>query len=177
MALTNIEYGSLASSDVMNQNFTYLDNRISSLSSDLTSNVATINSNIATVNSNISSMSDSYDESFQSVNTTLNNTISAFSDSGLYITTYVNGNSWYREYFSDSDKTTRVWLEQGGVSWNPTFLKAFTNSNYTLIVTGQTYQHAVRVTGRTTTSCSFEQWQTADGRTSDVSVFWYACGV
>ena len=29
MSLTNIEYGSLASSEVLNQNFTYLDNKIS----------------------------------------------------------------------------------------------------------------------------------------------------
>ena len=32
MALTEIEYGSLASSEIMNNNFQYLDNRISSVS-------------------------------------------------------------------------------------------------------------------------------------------------
>ena len=50
MALTEIEYGSLASSDVMNKNFEYLDNKISDVSENLASNVATINANIATAN-------------------------------------------------------------------------------------------------------------------------------
>lgn len=35
MALTEIEYGSLASSDVMNKNFEYLDNKISDVSENL----------------------------------------------------------------------------------------------------------------------------------------------
>ncbi len=39
---------------------------------------------------------------------------SSIAENGLYTTTYINGNSWYREYFSDEDKTERVWLEQGG---------------------------------------------------------------
>ena len=46
MALTEIEYGSLASSEVMNNNFEYLDNKISDVSENLASNVATINANI-----------------------------------------------------------------------------------------------------------------------------------
>ena len=53
MALQEIEYGSLASSEVVNDNFEYLDGRIT-----------TVGSSITTLQSNI-----------QSLNTTLNNTI------------------------------------------------------------------------------------------------------
>ena len=53
MALTNIEYGALASSTVMNNNFEYLDNRISSLSEVVTSGNASIYSNIASISSTI----------------------------------------------------------------------------------------------------------------------------
>ena len=40
MALTEIEYGSLASSEIMNNNFQYLDNRISSVSETVSTNQA-----------------------------------------------------------------------------------------------------------------------------------------
>lgn len=50
MALTTIEYGALASSEVMNNNFEYLDNRISSVSETFNSNNAGIYSNIASIN-------------------------------------------------------------------------------------------------------------------------------
>ena len=58
MALTTIEYGTLASSSVMNNNFEYLDNRITSVSNTVSSNNSSILSNIASVNSSISSLSD-----------------------------------------------------------------------------------------------------------------------
>ena len=54
MSLTHIEYGSLASSAVMNDNFEYLDNRVTSVANSLTSNTSSINSNIASLNSTFS---------------------------------------------------------------------------------------------------------------------------
>ena len=51
--------------------------------------------------------------------TNLQNSINALNsvlaNSGLFITQYATGQAWYREYFSDSAKTNRVWCEQGGV--------------------------------------------------------------
>ena len=54
MSLTHIEYGSLASSSVMNNNFEYLDNRVTTVANNLTSTASSINSNIASLNSSFS---------------------------------------------------------------------------------------------------------------------------
>lgn len=54
MPLTHIEYGSLASSEVMNDNFEYLDNRITTVADTLTTASSSIYSNIASVNSTLS---------------------------------------------------------------------------------------------------------------------------
>ena len=141
MALTEIEYGSLASSDVMNKNFEYLDNKISDVSENINSNVATINSNIATVNSSISAMGENLNKSIES---SIETTKQMIADNALYITTYRNGTSWAREYFSDAEKTNRVWLEQGFFTpverWGDNncktynLVKAFKENNYTVVV-------------------------------------------
>jgi len=59
MPLTNIEYGSLASSEVMNDNFEYLDNRITTVAGNLTSTASTINSSIASMNSTFTQQNES----------------------------------------------------------------------------------------------------------------------
>ena len=41
--------------------------------------------------------------------------ITTLEANGLYITTYIDTNSWRREYYSDNTKTQLVWLEQGGI--------------------------------------------------------------
>ena len=145
MTLTTIEYGSLASSALLNDNFEYLDGRVTTVSEALSSNVASINANIASVNS---SLKNTINSSVSTAKTQLTNSINSLSNTiannGLYITTYINGTSWYREYFSNSSKTTRVWLEQGGVTtindYNTTvsLVKSFTNTNYTLMITSNT---------------------------------------
>lgn len=132
MALTRIEYGSLASSETINENNKYLEDKIAEVSETLTATTATVNSNIATVNSNISKISNSIAESESELKDEIS---TLFSSNGLYITTYINGKSWYREFFSDSTKTTRVWIEQGGTcTTNATtrLLKPMSNTDYTL---------------------------------------------
>ena len=76
MSLTTIQYGSLASSEVINNNFEYLDNRITSgasdlsaLSSNLYSSIANINDSlsektedISSIESNLSQLRDDFDE-------------------------------------------------------------------------------------------------------------------
>lgn len=135
MALTEIEYGSLASSGILNQNFQYLDDRISSVSEIHATDLASINSNIVTINNSISDFNEETNSSVEEINTKLDNIGSYLKDGGLYITIYRNGASWYREYFSDAEKKERVWLEQGGSFINSTsaisFIKEFTNTQYT----------------------------------------------
>jgi hypothetical protein len=58
MSLIRIEYGALASSQVMNDNFEYLDNKISSVSEVVGSNNSAVYSSIASINSLISSTAD-----------------------------------------------------------------------------------------------------------------------
>ena len=142
MALTEIEYGALASSEVMNNNFNYLDNRINSVSETLISNNAGL--------------------------------------SGSYITTYVNGSSWYREYFSDAEKKNRVWVEQGGQTATLryiTFLKPFKDTNYCVQTqrTSDTYEYSTIVSVKSTTSCYVDCRAYGNG-TRYNAIDWYACG-
>lgn len=144
MALIKIEYGSVADSATLNENFNYLDERIT----DTAVSIATLQSNISSVgvnaNAQLELKASEITTNIESMKTELDETIAGVSDvigaNGLYITTYVNGTSWYREYFSDSAKTQRVWLEQSGkcnVTWNKTttvnLLKSFSDTNYTLL--------------------------------------------
>ena len=58
MALERIEYGSLASSELMNNNFEYLDNRISSLAETQSSNVSSIYSSLANMSNTFSEQNE-----------------------------------------------------------------------------------------------------------------------
>lgn len=58
MSLINIEYGSIASSDTMNKNFSYLEDKILELSNSTNTMISTILSNIATINSKLGDISD-----------------------------------------------------------------------------------------------------------------------
>ena len=66
MSLIEIEYGSVASSRVMNDNFNYLLSEINSLSGDLTERSASFTSQIVTLNNSITDIL-SYRESFIAV--------------------------------------------------------------------------------------------------------------
>lgn len=71
MTLINIEYGSLASSNTMNQNFTYLDDKIDETSDSINTSISSILSNIATINSRLNEMSDEFEDSVTKLNTTI----------------------------------------------------------------------------------------------------------
>lgn len=185
MALTRIEYGSLASSETMNNNFDYLDNKISEVSERITTSSASIYSSIASLNTQISNQIEGVEESLQEmVESQAASAEANFSTNGLYITTYVNGTSWYREYFSDAEKTTRVWLEQGGVSGNRTtvnLLKSYSNTNYTILTcvrNGTTWAgggELVIHTGSVSTSSFYSEIRGYDSTSPNLS--WYTCGV
>lgn len=63
MALIDIEYGSLASSDTMNKNFMYLDEKIADTSDSIMTSISSILSNIATINSRINEISEKMSDS------------------------------------------------------------------------------------------------------------------
>lgn len=58
MTLTNIEYGSLASSATLNNNFEYLEDKIDDSSESIMTSISSILSNIATINSRLGELSD-----------------------------------------------------------------------------------------------------------------------
>lgn len=176
MALTEIEYGALASSEVMNNNFQYLDNRISSVAENLVSANAGTSSNIASINSTISSMSEEINSNLEDINSEIEDITSNLCESGfLYVDAYFSGASWYKEYFSDSEKKNRVWLEQGGICSSistTNYLKEFTNNNYTLILG----THCVNYEGGGISEKTNTRFSHYNGKGWGYDVEWYACG-
>lgn len=65
MSLIEIEYGSLASSADVNNNFQYLDNKVSGLSDLITTKTASFASNVATLNTNVTSVMNCKDSFLQ----------------------------------------------------------------------------------------------------------------
>ena len=175
MALTTIKYGELASSEIMNNNFKYLDDKISNLNETITSNKAGMNSNIASINSSITTINENMTQNVKTLENSINEAKSFLSESGLFVNTYINGASWYKEYFSDSDKKTRVWLEQGGVlnsRSSTTYIKSFANNNYTLLLgTHCTYYEGGGISEKRESGFSHY-----NGKGWSYDVEWYACG-
>ena len=110
MALTNIEYGSVASSEVVNNNFQYLDDKISSVSQSLSANTTSLSGSISSLSASVASNKSevdekisNIDENLKSIDTDLNSCMNR-----IYVkSSYRSGKNWYRLY-SDS------WIEQGG---------------------------------------------------------------
>ena len=71
MALINIEYGSIASSATINNNFTYLDEKIDDSNTQINANISSILSNIATINSRLTEISENLTSSVSSIENTL----------------------------------------------------------------------------------------------------------
>ena len=65
MPLTTIQYGSLASSEVMNDNFGYLDNRITTVSNNLTSTANSLSSSIAGINTTLTQMNEDLEDDIE----------------------------------------------------------------------------------------------------------------
>ena len=71
MALIDIEYGSLASSETMNKNFMYLDDKIADTSDSIMTSISSILSNIATINTRLNEISENVDDSVETINSTI----------------------------------------------------------------------------------------------------------
>lgn len=65
MSLKDIEYGSLASSSDMNNNFRYLESEIGNLSDLITTKTASFSSNVATLNNSVKNVLSYKDSFFQ----------------------------------------------------------------------------------------------------------------
>lgn len=59
MTLTNIEYGSIASSEILNNNFKFLEEKIDGSEDKLNTDISSILSNIATINTRLTELSES----------------------------------------------------------------------------------------------------------------------
>lgn len=71
MALTTIQYGSIARSETINNNFSYLDGRITSASESLSASISSLLSNIATINSNITDVSETLTSALATLSATV----------------------------------------------------------------------------------------------------------
>ena len=71
MALIDIEYGSLASSETMNKNFMYLDGKIEETSESILTSISSILSNIATINARLNDISEEMSDSIEEINSTI----------------------------------------------------------------------------------------------------------
>lgn len=71
MALIDIEYGSLASSETMNKNFMYLDDKIAETSESIMTSISSILSNIATINSRLNDITENVEDSVENLSTNL----------------------------------------------------------------------------------------------------------
>lgn len=73
MALENIEYGSLASSETMNKNFSYLDNKIAETHDSIMTSISSILSNIATINTRLSDLSEGIENTSETLESKIEN--------------------------------------------------------------------------------------------------------
>lgn len=71
MDLKIIEYGSLASSEIMNNNFSYLDEKIETNSEATNTTVSSLLSNIATINTRLNDLVETFEDSIESLNSNL----------------------------------------------------------------------------------------------------------
>ena len=197
MAITEIKYGSIASSKELNDNFEALNKDIQDIATSLSTTQANLTASISTLNKNVTNQIQDVNEALEATKTELeeeiaNSNSESLTSNGLYITTYINGSSWYREYFSDKEKTNRVWLEQGGwgpyiaagTTWNfvtqIAFLKSFTNTSYNVQVTYKSEGIMDVSIGAAAYSLDAFQGYTSwagDGKHSGFYHVWRACGV
>lgn len=146
MALTNIEYGSVATSKVLNDNFNYLEDKIEDYSKNIATNnaslTALINSQSSTITNNLNNSIAEMTEQINGINEELSSTSTKLKDSIVITEAKRDGLNWYRIY-SDG------WCEQGGyygrgVAYNEVvagglstmkLLKSFKDTNYTVMLT------------------------------------------
>lgn len=143
MPLQPIERGSLASSDIVNDNFEYLDGKITDTASTiqgidgrLTSQIQTVSNNKANLTlSNVTSLSNTVKSLITNdyAKKDLSNSTSPVVTAPYVKTTYTSGTSGYRIW---SDGFCVQWGRTEDRSNKPTvtFIKTFANTNYSLTI-------------------------------------------
>ena len=71
MTLINIDFGSLASSETMNKNFLYLDEKIADTADSINTSISSMLSNIATLNTRINDVSSELQDATEATNAEL----------------------------------------------------------------------------------------------------------
>ena len=72
MALTNIEYGSIASSQLLNDNFNYLEDKIEDYSKNISNDKASLT---ALINSQVLTLTNSLNNAVETLNNTINSNV------------------------------------------------------------------------------------------------------
>ena len=90
MNLVEINYGALASSEVINNNFNYLDNKISDLSENIVAQNSSNNSKFANINLSIQSTNEKID-TVKNGSDNLSNFINQINNSSLRMPNYYAG--------------------------------------------------------------------------------------
>lgn len=177
MTLTKIEYGSVASSEVVNNNFQYLDDKISSVSQSLSANTSALSGTISSLSSTIAANKEEQNTKNSKIEENIDTINSNINNSSIVKSTYKNGYDWYRLY-SDN------WVEQGGsctISANGSktiSLKVPMADNYYSIIANasKAYYNSswdIGVTGATIINAN--SIQLTYGREGG-RIFWKVCG-
>lgn len=176
----------------------YIDTSITSTNQTLETRFSGVQTQITNLNNLVNSTKTELEGDIANVYT-------AMGSNGLYVTTSFNSSTgeWYREFFSDEDKTTRVWLECGGeyvtdsttnraaiTNYKIVTPKSFSNSHFCFNRSLQVKALAFSVIylGYKSKNFDFLPDREAEGRLSyvviDIPPFsycggftWYACGV
>ena len=133
MSLIKMEYASIASSEAVNNNFQYLEDKIESVSQAMSANVTTINNNATLLSTTVANNKSQIEKSISE----LQEDVNSF-DERIYIKeSYNSGQNWYRLY-SDG------WIEQGGcikfsgsnITKTVSLFKVMLNEDYSVIASG-----------------------------------------
>ncbi len=183
MALVEIKHGSEAKSEPLNNNFNFLLEEIQTLAITVQNNKEILESSLSSSNSNIISTKETLEQLVDKTKQSLlDNINSLLSSNGLFFTKTISGDSFCLEYFSDTEKTNRVFMLLFGKAKGfstVTFLKKFTTlyGLFAQVITSETCVSAA-IQNQTTTSFYITDG-THGGKHEDrggLSNYWFAIG-
>lgn len=132
MPLTEINPGDEADAEVLMSNFDSLQSDITAVSNT----IATTYSGLETQITNLTTVvNGNYSTLDHKIDTTAENVIEVIDSYGFFVETSFDTTTgeWSREFFSDSEKTQRVWLECGGTYTSDATVNRTVINNYKLV--------------------------------------------
>ena len=155
MALTNIEYGSIATSKVLNDNFNYLEDKIEDYSKNISSNNASltslVNSQVATVANNLNNKTTELQNNINKVQKNLDNSNSTFSSTPHVTEHKATSTGWVRVWSNGFKEETGYASVGADGDKTITFTYAFSNNKFS---TFATFRERIQ-TGGTDNGCAF----------------------